>query len=333
MNKKENKCSCGKNYEKAQKIIDEANENVKYRYIQGPQGLKGEPGPVGPQGPKGDKGDRGEIGPQGPQGEKGENGPTTIEIGITETSDPETEAIVTNVGTNKEVVLNFKIPRGKQGEPGEKGETGPIGPRGLPGEIGISQVITIDGTETLEPDEPAEVQDDFDANIHHLTFYIPKGEKGEQGPVGPQGPQGPQGQMQVAYAIRYLDEAQELKLTTAQETTIPLNKQGPFWSASYATENAIVISDAGFYLINYSLNATPKEDCTIRLSVKDNDLLLPASAINVNWKANNIGNVSNSIIAALTPDDVINLCARVDTEANLTFDDSTGAVLSVIKIY
>ena len=164
MNKKENKCSCGKNYEKAQKIIEEANENVKYRYIQGPQG------------PKGDKGDRGEISPQGPQGE---NGPTTIEVGITETSEPETEAIVTNVGTNKDVILNFKIPRGKPGEKGEQGETGPIGPRGLPGEIGISQVITIDGTETVEPDEPAEVQDDFDANIHHLTFYIPKGEKGE----------------------------------------------------------------------------------------------------------------------------------------------------------
>lgn len=221
MNKKENKCSCGKNYEKAQKIIEEANENVKYRYIQGPQGLKGEIGPTGPQG---------EIGPTGPQGEQGKNGPTTIEVGITETSDPETEAIVTNVGTNKDVILNFKIPRGKQGEKGEQGETGPIGPigpRGLPGEIGISQAITIDGTETLEPDEPAEVQDDFDSNIHHLTFYIPKGEKGEQGPVGPQGPQGPQGQMQSAYAIRYLDETQDLNLQTSAETTIPLNKEGP----------------------------------------------------------------------------------------------------------
>ena len=327
MNKKENKCSCGKNYEKAQKIIEEANENVKYRYIQGPQGLKGE---IGPTGPKGDKGD---IGPQGPQGEKGENGPTTIEVGITETSDPETEAIVTNVGTNKDVILNFKIPRGKQGEKGEQGETGPIGPRGLPGEIGISQAITIDGTETLEPDEPAEVQDDFDSNIHHLTFYIPKGEKGEQGPVGPQGPQGPQGQMQSAYAIRYLDETQDLNLQTSAETTIPLNKEGPSWSASYETENAIVIKDAGFYLISYSINAKPKEDSTIRFSVKDNDLLLPASTINVNWKANNIGNVSNTIISALTPDDVINLCAQVDTEANLTFDGSTGAVLSIVKIY
>ena len=178
----------------------------KISIYTGTTGLKRRTRPSRTTGSKrGDKGDRGEIGPQGPQGE---NGPTTIEVGITETSKPETEAIVTNVGTNKDVILNFKIPRGKPGEKGEQGETWPIGPRGLPGEIGISQVITIDGTETVEPDEPTEVQDDFDANIHHLTFYIPKGEKGEQGPVGPQGPPGPQGQMQVAYTIRYLDETQ-----------------------------------------------------------------------------------------------------------------------------
>ena len=71
-----------------------------------------------------------------------------------------------------------------------KGPTGPKGeqePRGLLGEIGISQAITIDGTETIEPHELAEVQDDFESNIHHLTFYIPKGEKGDQGEKGEQG--------------------------------------------------------------------------------------------------------------------------------------------------
>ncbi len=69
----------------------------------------------------------------------------------------------------------------------------------MPGEIGISEVITIDGTETVEPDEDAEVQDDQDRNIHHLTFYIPrgqkgdKGDKGEPGEKGETGAQGPKG--------------------------------------------------------------------------------------------------------------------------------------------
>ena len=44
------------------------------------------------------------------------------------------------------------------------------------------------------------MQDDFDRNIHHLTFYIPRGAKGDVGPQGPKGdtgdvgPQGPVGE-------------------------------------------------------------------------------------------------------------------------------------------
>ena len=75
-------------------------------------------------------------------------------------------------------------PRGEKGEQAIQGLKGDQGPQGLPGEIGQSEVITIDETETLEPNEKAEVQDDFEGRIHHLTFYIPKGEKGDQGPKG-----------------------------------------------------------------------------------------------------------------------------------------------------
>lgn len=142
--------------------------------------------------PKGKKGDQGEIGPIGP---KGEDGGATIEVGKTETVDSTSLAEVTNVGNNKDVILNFKIPKGEKGETGPRGEKGETGPRGFPGEIGISEVITIDGTETVEADEQAEVQDDFDRNIHHLTFYIPKGEKGEKGDQGEVGPTGPIGSL------------------------------------------------------------------------------------------------------------------------------------------
>lgn len=105
------------------------------------------------QGPTGPKGDKGDVGNAGPIGPKGDKG----DIG--------------NIG-----------PTGPKGD---------MGPRGLPGEIGISEVITIDETITLESNEDAEVQDDFDRNIHHLTFYIPKGEKGDTGDKGDMGPTGP----------------------------------------------------------------------------------------------------------------------------------------------
>ena len=49
-------------------------------------------------------------------------------------------------------------------------------------------MISIDQTETVEPTEEASVLDDFENNIHHLTFYIPKGVKGDIGNEGPIGP-------------------------------------------------------------------------------------------------------------------------------------------------
>ena len=60
----------------------------------------------------------------GPTGPTGPQGPASIAVGVTTTTDPGTNASVTNVGTNDNVILNFNIPRG---------ETGPIGPQGIPG--------------------------------------------------------------------------------------------------------------------------------------------------------------------------------------------------------
>lgn len=85
------------------------------------------------------------------------------------------------------ILLNDLFYRGT-GPKGDIGPKGDTGPRGFPGEIGISEVITIDGTETVEAGEAAEVQDDKIGTVHHLSFYIPKGEKGDTSPTGSLGP-------------------------------------------------------------------------------------------------------------------------------------------------
>lgn len=46
---------------------------------------------------------------------------------MTETGDTGSEALVTNVGTNKDAILNFKIPRGLQEIQGLKCDTGLMG--------------------------------------------------------------------------------------------------------------------------------------------------------------------------------------------------------------
>lgn len=148
---------------------------------------------VGPTGPKGDRGD---IGPVGETGISHE-----IIIDETKTINPDEPAKVQDEFNNNTHYLTFYIPKGEKGEQGSigpigpKGEQGEPGPMGLPGEKGISEIIIIDKTETVEPDEPAKIQDDFNDNTHHLTFYIPKGEKGEKGDQGNVGPAGPTGSL------------------------------------------------------------------------------------------------------------------------------------------
>ena len=165
------------NYERIRKKIEEERKKYKFYYIQGPTG------------PKGDV---------GLQGERGIPGPTSIDIGITETLEPSENAKVENVGTNEDVILNFKIPRGEQGIdgkigpqgiPGPKGEKGDTGPQGIKGEKGDQgpSTIQIGNIETIEPNEEAKVINVGTAVDVVLDFKIPKGEKGEQGDIGPRG--------------------------------------------------------------------------------------------------------------------------------------------------
>ena len=167
-------------YERIRKKIEDEREKYKFCYLQGPTGPKGEKGNIGPQ------------------GERGIPGPASIDVGITETVESFENAKVENVGTNKDVILNFKIPRGEQGIdgkigpqgiPGPKGEKGDMGPQGIKGEKGEQgpSTIQIGNIETIEPTEEAEVINVGTPVDVVLEFKIPRGEKGDIGPQGERG--------------------------------------------------------------------------------------------------------------------------------------------------
>lgn len=74
---------------------------------------------------KGEPGENGADGEKGEPGEKGDNGETpVIRIGTVTTGAPGTKAVVTNSGTETEVILNFTIPRGDRGESGDGSGSG-----------------------------------------------------------------------------------------------------------------------------------------------------------------------------------------------------------------
>ena len=96
--------------------------------VKGDKGDKGDTGAQGLQGVKGDKGDKGDTGAQGLKGDKGDTGATgapgapgaaaTIRIGNVYTGAPGTNASVTNRGTSSAAVLDFVLPKGKDGSDG-----------------------------------------------------------------------------------------------------------------------------------------------------------------------------------------------------------------------
>lgn len=86
----------------------------------------------------------------GPAGRDGQN--ATITIGTTTTTDPNTQASVTNSGTTTNAVLNFSIPRGAQGE---------------------AATISIGQTTTLPPGSNASVTNVGTNNNAILNFAIP----------------------------------------------------------------------------------------------------------------------------------------------------------------
>ena len=93
---------------------------------QGIQGIQGEQGIPGPRGPKGDTGEKGEPGKDGKDGADGQQGPkgdTALSVTVGTVSEG-TTASVTNSGTNKDLVLNFVIPKGEKGDTGPKGADG-----------------------------------------------------------------------------------------------------------------------------------------------------------------------------------------------------------------
>lgn len=95
---------------------------ITIKGIKGDPGEKGEPGQRGEQGAQGIQGPRGIQGEQGERGVQGLQGPAgnaaTITIGNVTTSAPGTSAQVTNRGTSSAAVLDFVLPKGKDGADG-----------------------------------------------------------------------------------------------------------------------------------------------------------------------------------------------------------------------
>ena len=235
--------------------------------------------------PKGDKGEQGERGEQGIQGVAG--------------------------------------PKGETGPQGDKGETGPTGPRGFPGEIRISERISIDLTETVQPGENAQVLDDYENNVHHLTFYIPKGATGVKGDRGETGIGGPPGTTNNINATIYNSTNQEIinKTPLVLDKTLTNN-------SLIISNNSITITYSGTYILSFSLNNGTTASTGDCVGIYKNGELIAGTQRPLTSSTN----VSAIVVAVLKENDVITLVPTLSTNRTITASGAPSALLTVVQI-
>ena len=214
----------------------------------------------------------------GPTGPTGPQGPASIAVGVTTTTDPGTNASVTNVGTDDNVILNFNIP---------KGETGPIGPQGIPGTEG--------------PTGPTG----------------PQGLQGLQGIQGPTGPAGPTAietygrkyntstdnislETNIAQNIPLGNNGPTNKITTATQNTLTITENGVYlveygFSGSSSTNATLTVE------VNQNANAISGTSI-VKTVTANNNTDFNSSTINSFAVGDEIGlSIKSSTAATITP--------------------------------
>ena len=272
----------------------------------------------------------------GPTGPTGPQGPASIAVGVTTTTDPGTNASVTNVGTDDNVILNFNIPKGEtgpigpQGIPGTEGPTGPTGPQGLQGLQGIQGPTGPTG-----PTGPQGLQglQGIQGPTGPTGPTGPQGLQGLQGIQGPTGPTGPAGPTAIeTYGSKYNTSTDNISLETNIAQNIPLGNNGPTNKITTATQNTLTITENGVYLVEYGFSGSSSTNATLTVEVNQNANAISGTSIVKTVTANNNTDFNSSTINSFAVGDEIGLSIKSSTAATITPANGTNAYLNIVRI-
>lgn len=327
-------------------------------YLKGPTGATGSTGLPGVTGPTGATGPVGATGPTGATGATGITGATgpsgqNIEVRQTTTLSPDKEAFVNSEQQGNTTYLDFFIPMGVDGKMPKinagtttslasdqqarvvdrfendthnfdfyipKGEKGDIGPRGLPGEIGRSEIISIDGSETISPDEEAQVLDDFESNVHHLTFYLPKGATGEKGEAGPAGPPGLTPDVN---ATIYNPSSQ--KVTNQSNLVL---EQVELNNNFKIQDSSLVCPNIGTFLVTFTVNSAEQTSPGDYVGIAVNNTMIQSTKRPLSSTCS----TTASVALLLNQNDKVTIMANVAQETTITSQGTPSACLSVMML-
>lgn len=157
------------------------------------------------------------------------------------------------------------------------------------------------------------------------------GPTGPQGLTGATGPTGPSIGL-TAYGGRYSNTTQNLTLGIGTQTQIGLPTTMPNQNVTYTNANAITISQAGNYEINYFSNVSAAVATTLILAVRVNGTNIPSTILSRALSVG-VGSIySGNTIVSLLPGDIIDIAVSSALSLGVTLGTGVNATLSVKRL-
>lgn len=125
----------------------------------------------------------------------------------------------------------------------------------------------------------------------------------------------------------------QINLPQGIDTIIPLPEKGTSFLTEYPDNNSIKIKENGVYLVSYLLSGATNEECSLTMSVRTNNLLVPATSATSEFSAQMINSISGTTICSLQSNDLISLNVKSSKTVDISFNGSTNAMLNVTKIH
>ena len=259
------------------------------------------------------------FGPTGPTGATGPTGPATVTAGLTTTIEPGNDAVVTNVGTSSEAILNFAIPRGATGATGPQGIRGPAGvtgPSGVTGPTGPQGIQGLRGATGVTGPQ---------------GLQGPTGVTGPTGPQGPTGVTGPTGATGATGTVATLDSSlidNDGTVQVAANANVPLGEQinATGTSIVYTAPDTVTIEPGTYYILYHALisNGAASGDVGASLILNDQVVNNAAEYVPATTTQTQITLQHNVTVTETTPLEI-----RNGSSVTNNFHDSS---LSVIRL-
>lgn len=259
-----------------------------------------------------------------------ENCTVSVSVGRTITGAPGSNAVVSNSGTQENVILDFIIPQGPtgpqgpqgaQGVPGltgatgAQGETGPQGPQGAQGLAGPIGPTGPQGLQGIQGE---------------VGPTGPQGLQGVQGEVGPTGPQG--APAIVVYGGAYDNTSETLTLTPGTPITVPLTVAYPSENVTIGT-NSVTVNEAGTYQIDYRVSGVADTAGDYTVSLIENGASVDGSDTTKTLATGENTDFVGSYITTLSAGDTVSLGIDGSTAGStFTLSDGTNANLIVRQL-